>query len=692
MADNDGTSHRVSCRRRAAFFEKNSSENTGYLMLLRVNYMDGPCDLSKITTIERMLRRETSASENQFGFMPGRSSVEAIHLIRSLMEKYRERQRDLHMAFLDLEKAYDSVPQELIWKTLVDKGSSRRYINVIRDMYDGVKTRARTSIENTEFFLVDVGLHQGSAISPYLFALILDELSKEIQEDIPWCLIFADDIVLVSESAESLNIRLENWREALEDNGLRVSREKTEYLRCDFGNGEIAHNEEVDVCIGDKILQPKETFRYLGSMLHKSGMIDKDGGSSGIKNAKVDLWRRSQSSPVRRVEALVVDGLRKRGRPKLRWEDRVKHDIKELLLSEDMTFDMNEWRARIRPFVLCVVALLLVFLASLVFCLWPLSFFRLGCSALVIILLCTLWDFCSIALCMASRLCRMVSFRVCMLVLALPASVFGKEEKKILNHLKQDQEMLVIKIFSERKKVFREEKKCEKIRAKRRRMSVGAAAAANWNDNEKSPYDTLELEGDANDEEIKFAYRRLAKYYHPDVTNVELGNDFVFVVYDGRGSLAKGETAEARFIKIQAAYELLIDSEERRKYDMENRANPMKASQAWMEWLMKKKKAFDQRGDMAIAAWAEQQQRELNIRVRQLSRSKIDPDEERRILAKEKKASMENYTNTLKRHTLVLKKRDLMRKKAEDEKKKLLITKLLAAEGLELASDEDDAL
>ncbi|GKF16039.1 retrovirus-related pol polyprotein LINE-1 [Tanacetum coccineum] len=208
--------------------------------------------------------------------MPGRSSVEAIHLIRSLMEKYMERQRDLHMAFLDLEKAYDNVPRELIWKTLVDKGTSRRYIRVIRDMYDDAKTRVRTSIRYIEFFLVDVGLHQGSAISPYLFALILDELSKEIQEDIPWCLIFADDIVLVSESVEGLNIRLENWREALEDNDLRVSREKTEYLRCDFGNAEITYNEEVDVCIEDKILQPKESFRYLGSMLHKFGRIDED--------------------------------------------------------------------------------------------------------------------------------------------------------------------------------------------------------------------------------------------------------------------------------------------------------------------------------------------------------------------------------------------------------------------------------
>ncbi|GKG33959.1 hypothetical protein Tco_0434118, partial [Tanacetum coccineum] len=52
-----------------------------------------------------------------------------------------------------------------------------------------------------------------------------------------------------------------------------------------------------------------------------------------------------QSAPVRRVERLVVSGLRIRGRLKLRWEDRVKLEMKELLLSKDMTFDRNEWRA-----------------------------------------------------------------------------------------------------------------------------------------------------------------------------------------------------------------------------------------------------------------------------------------------------------------------------------------------------------
>ncbi|GJT64962.1 retrovirus-related pol polyprotein LINE-1 [Tanacetum coccineum] len=374
--------------------------------------------------IERRLRRKTRVLDNQFGFMPGRPTSEAIHLLRSLMEKYRERQRDLHIAFLDLEKAYDSVPRELVWKTLLDKGTPRRYSRVIKDMYEGAKTRVRTTVGNTEYFPVEVGLHQGSAISPYLFTLILDELSRGIQENIPWCMIFADDIVLIAESAEGLNNRLESWRKALEDNGLRVSREKTEYLRCDFGRYEVVH-QEMDIHIGDQILQPKESFRYLGSVLHRSGRIDDDvahriragwmkwRAASGVLcdrriplkikgkfyraairpamlygsecwpitkalankvevaelrmlRAELDVdsiidkmregrlrWfghvkRRPQTAPVRRVEALVVEGSRRRGRPKLRWEDRLKMDMKELRLSEDMTSDRNAWRDRIR--------------------------------------------------------------------------------------------------------------------------------------------------------------------------------------------------------------------------------------------------------------------------------------------------------------------------------------------------------
>ncbi|PWA79223.1 hypothetical protein CTI12_AA063330 [Artemisia annua] len=75
-----------------------------------------------------------------------RSSIEAIHLLGSLLEKYKERHRDLHMAFLDLEKAYDSVPRELIWRTMIDKRTPMTYLKFIKDMYEWAKTRVRSTV------------------------------------------------------------------------------------------------------------------------------------------------------------------------------------------------------------------------------------------------------------------------------------------------------------------------------------------------------------------------------------------------------------------------------------------------------------------------------------------------------------------------------------------------------------------
>src|ERR1043165_5755546 len=112
--------------------------------------------------------------------MPGRSTTEAIHILRRLMGKYREKKRDLHMAFIDLEKAYDSVPRKLIWDSLESRGVPERYINLIKDMYGRTQTSVRALVGDTDSFPVGVGLHQGSALSPFLFAVVLDEFSKSI--------------------------------------------------------------------------------------------------------------------------------------------------------------------------------------------------------------------------------------------------------------------------------------------------------------------------------------------------------------------------------------------------------------------------------------------------------------------------------------------------------------------------------
>ncbi|KAK3866891.1 hypothetical protein Pcinc_027601 [Petrolisthes cinctipes] len=94
------------------------------------------------------------------------------------------------------------------------------------------KTRVRSAVGTTESFPVKVGLHQRSALTPYLFNLLMDVLVEEVTKEAPWSMHFADDIVLVSESDEELQGKLELWKGLLEDYGLKVSRQKTEYLEC----------------------------------------------------------------------------------------------------------------------------------------------------------------------------------------------------------------------------------------------------------------------------------------------------------------------------------------------------------------------------------------------------------------------------------------------------------------------------
>jgi hypothetical protein len=84
------------------------------------------------------------------------------------------------MVFNDLEKAYDRVTRNVMWWALQKHTISTKYITLIKDMYDNVMTSIQTSDGDTNDFLINIRLHQGSALSPYLFALVMDEVTRDI--------------------------------------------------------------------------------------------------------------------------------------------------------------------------------------------------------------------------------------------------------------------------------------------------------------------------------------------------------------------------------------------------------------------------------------------------------------------------------------------------------------------------------
>jgi hypothetical protein len=242
--------------------------------------------------------------ECQSAFRKGRSLGDAVFTLRMIMSKCREFGKPAYMAFVDLRKAYDSVPRELLWLALRQYGVHPRLQALLFDLHVG--TQAAVKLEGVrarEWFDVDVGVRQGCVIAPLLFNMFMDMMVKVALSRMPadcgvhlaydtdgelfgsaWnddacsdqlirMLLYADDLVLISHQPDTLAEMLKVLDDVCLEFGMSINASKTELLSMDVGGDQPA---AADVELASGVARQVQAFKYLGGVVDPCGTCDKE--------------------------------------------------------------------------------------------------------------------------------------------------------------------------------------------------------------------------------------------------------------------------------------------------------------------------------------------------------------------------------------------------------------------------------
>ena len=222
-------------------------------------------------------------SKNQLGFMPGNRCSDALIILHNLFNKYCIKDKKyIYACFVDFKKAFDTVPRHILFQKLLSFNITGKFYNSIKNMYTQDFACVNTGESLTEKFRISQGVKQGCILSPLLFNIFLSDLTSALEkgESKPVkinkttmlnSLIWADDLLLLSESEQGLNNMLNNLDEYTKCNLIRVNLEKTNCMIFNKSGRLIRRT----FMFGNQKVEMTREYKYLGFLMTPSFNIQR---------------------------------------------------------------------------------------------------------------------------------------------------------------------------------------------------------------------------------------------------------------------------------------------------------------------------------------------------------------------------------------------------------------------------------
>lgn len=202
----------------------------------------------------------------QAGFRSGFSTTDHLQTINQIIEKSKEYQQDIHIAFIDFMKAFDTIEHDMIWQALKNQGLPTKIIRIIRNLY--TNSTARISLEFTGMpFKLERGVRQGDPLSPAIFCAVLEEIFRELNWETLGLKVdgeylnnlrFADDVALFATSTNDLSKMIKDLEKSCTKAGLKMNADKTKLM---------SKGEQTGIFIYNKQIEYVEDYIYLGQLI-----------------------------------------------------------------------------------------------------------------------------------------------------------------------------------------------------------------------------------------------------------------------------------------------------------------------------------------------------------------------------------------------------------------------------------------